>query len=100
MNASVNFTPLSRPCYAEKVLGVKSLREEIVGVTDRLFSGILFLMILRYPGLMIRLQVVQCSHWRLWHIMYRASCSLSSPLYVGNAFKLCIWLTASILASL
>ena len=48
--------PLSKPGYAEKALGVISLREEIAGVPDRLFSGILFLMILRYPGLMIRLQ--------------------------------------------
>ena len=92
--------PLSKPGYAEKVLGVIPLREEIVGVTDRLFSGILFVMILRYPGLMIRLQVVHYSHWQLWHIMYRASCTLSSPLHVGDAFKLCIWITASILASL
>ena len=33
--------PPSKPGYAEKVLGVISLREEIVGVTDMLFSGIL-----------------------------------------------------------
>ena len=91
--------PLSKLGYAEKVLGVKSLREKTLGVTDRSFSGVLFLMILRYPGLIIRLQVVHCSHKRLWHIMYRASCTLCSPLHVGNAFRLCILLTASISAS-
>ena len=46
----------------------------IPGVIDRLFSGFLFLMILRYPGMMITLQVVDFSDWRLWHII--ASCTL------------------------
>jgi len=70
---------LSKSGYEAKILGVKVLREAArrkIGVIDMLFSGILLLMILRYPGMMIRLQVVEFSHWRLWHIMYRASCTL------------------------
>ena len=75
---SVAVGPLSKSGYEEKLLGVKVLREagrRILGVIDMLFSGILLLMILRYPGMMIRLQVVEVSHWRLWYIMYRASCT-------------------------
>ena len=37
--------PLSKLAYAEKVLGIKSLQEETLGVTNRSFSGILFLII-------------------------------------------------------
>ena len=51
--------PLSKPGYEEKALGVKVLGEKVLGVIDMLFSGILFLMILRYPGMMNRLQVVE-----------------------------------------
>ena len=70
---------MSTSGYEERILGVQVLREaarRILGVIDMLISGILLVMILRYPGMMIRLQVVEFSHWRLWHVMYRASGTL------------------------